>query len=361
MGGGKRILSLCCAILLAIFTASRSEAVVFFSTGDPNFNTTAPEGALTNSGWQWQGHWSFFLGTPIASNYFITARHVSGSTNDTFIFEGKSYSPAAAYHHPVADLTVWRVDDEFTNFAELYQGSDEVGKPLVVVGRGLQRGAEIRLNGELRGWHWGPADGRMRWGENVVAAITDQQGNPIIASNRVECLRAIFRTNAGPNEAHLSNSDSGGAVFIREDGRWKLAGINFSVDGGYNTNDAGKGFEATLFDERGLYKGSERRWEYQYGMEIQPGGFYATRISAYRGWIERIIKYGHSNETVSVEAAGGLEGPFEGLSEAEVDPASLTIRFPAPPDSRFYRLRALQPVRITSITNAPGTLVLGFE
>lgn len=355
------MLPLCCAILLVIFTAAESEGVVFFSTSDHNFNTTAPEGPLTNSGWQLQGYWSFFLGTPIASNYFITARHVSGTTNENFIFEGKAYSPTIAFHHPVADLTVWRVDGVFTNFAELYQGSDEVGKPLVVLGRGLQRGSEIRLNGELRGWHWGPADGRMRWGENLVAAITDQLGNPIIASNRVECLRAIFRTNAGPNEAHLSNSDSGGAVFILEDGRWKLAGINFSVDGKYHTNNTGKGFDATIFDERGLYKGSERRWEYQYGMEIQPGGFYATRISAYREWIERIIKYGHSNGTISVEGAREIEGPFEAIAEAQIDAASLTISLPAPPDSRFYRLRALQPVRITSITNSPGTLVLGFE
>src|SRR5687767_12400622 len=52
-----------------------TEGVVFFSTGDPEFNTTPPTGALTNSGWDMQGYWSLFLGTPVSSNYFISAKH----------------------------------------------------------------------------------------------------------------------------------------------------------------------------------------------------------------------------------------------------------------------------------------------
>ena len=56
-------------------------AVMFESTGDPSYNAAAPTGSLTNSGWQYQGTWLAYLGTPIAPRYFITAKHVGGSTN----------------------------------------------------------------------------------------------------------------------------------------------------------------------------------------------------------------------------------------------------------------------------------------
>src|SRR5437660_299987 len=56
-----------------------AHALIFFSTGDPGYNTNAPGGVLTNSGWQYQGAWSSFCGTVIASNAFITAKHVGGS------------------------------------------------------------------------------------------------------------------------------------------------------------------------------------------------------------------------------------------------------------------------------------------
>jgi len=34
---------------------------------------------------------------------------------------------------------------------------------------------------------------------------------------------------------------------------WKLAGINYAVQGPYNRNEFGDGFNAAIFDLRGLY------------------------------------------------------------------------------------------------------------
>ena len=346
------------ALVLLPFSAA---GVVFFSTGDPDFNTSAPEGELAGSGWQLQGFWGQFLGTPISSNQFITAKHVGGTTNDLFFLNGHAHSVTAAFQHPVADLTVWQISGMFTDWAELYAASDEVGKPLVVFGRGRQRGEELQVAGKLRGWLWGIGDGRLRWGENEVMAVTDQRGNTVIASNRVECLRAIFRTNAGPNEAHLSTGDSGGAVFMRDGEVWKLAGISFSVDGKYNTNSFGQGFDASVFDERGLYKGSARLWDYRYGAHIQPGGFYATRISAYRSWIEDIIENGHVYAGVIVESAEEASGPYEPVLEADLDAGAQTIALAAPGTSRFYRLSAPAAVRIIDINSRDGRLLLHFK
>src|SRR4030095_5029895 len=68
--------------LFAVVTPVR--AVLFDATGDPTFNTTAPTGALASSGWELQGQWSIFLGTPIASNFFITAAHFGGTPGELF-------------------------------------------------------------------------------------------------------------------------------------------------------------------------------------------------------------------------------------------------------------------------------------
>ncbi|HEX7860698.1 MAG TPA: hypothetical protein VF773_10250 [Verrucomicrobiae bacterium] len=348
------------ASALLLFTRSLN-AVIFLSTGDPEYNTTAPTGALTNSGWDLQGEWGIFLGTPIASNYFITARHVAGTDTNAFVLNGKSYRPLTAFHHRHADLTLWKIDGSFTNFAQLYDGTNELHQPLVVFGRGLRRGEELRVDGELRGWHWSFLDGRLRWGENQVHAITTRRGEPITNSTQVQLLRAIFRTNAGPSEAHLAVGDSGGGVFIQQNGTWKLAGINFSVDGKYNTNSAGLGFDAALFDERGLYKSRGTNWIFQSGAEIQPGGFYATRISAYRDWIDRVIQFGNPFGEVIVETTPSLDQPFTPSQNAEVNLETQTILFPTSYTHEFIRLRSLAPIAINSITNTASGIAFQFE
>src|SRR5882757_11346916 len=72
----RRPYLVCVAAVSLLLGASSAKAILFYQTGDPNYNTTAPGGSLTNSGWQYEGTWGGFLGTPIAPKYFITAAHV---------------------------------------------------------------------------------------------------------------------------------------------------------------------------------------------------------------------------------------------------------------------------------------------
>src|SRR5690242_732658 len=132
--------SLCASLWLG---ATPANAVLFYSTGDPNHNTTAPSGSLTNSGWQFEGIWGSFLGTPIAPKYFLTAEHIGGSVGDIFTFNGVQYTTTAVYDDPSSDLRIWRVCGTFPTFAQIYTNSDEQGKGLVVIGRGTQRGGEV--------------------------------------------------------------------------------------------------------------------------------------------------------------------------------------------------------------------------
>src|SRR6476619_3912548 len=69
-----------------------ARAIIFQSTGDPNYNTTAPTGTLANSGWQYQGDFGAFNGTPIAPQYFMTAKHVGGNIGTEFTYAGNAYT-----------------------------------------------------------------------------------------------------------------------------------------------------------------------------------------------------------------------------------------------------------------------------
>ena len=133
----------------------------------------------------------------------------------------------------------------------------------------LTRGAEV-IDGtthSLRGWQWGMGDGRLRWGQNTVASVTNG------GSYWGNLLRASFDASGGVNEAHLAIGDSSGPIFIGDEGVWKLAGIAAAVDGPFNNANAGSGFNAALFDVRGLYAGGTGNWSLVKGSLPVPSAF----------------------------------------------------------------------------------------
>jgi hypothetical protein len=333
-----------------------AHAIILWSTGDPTVNTTAPTGPLAQSGWEYQGKWGEFLGTAIAPHYFITAKHVGGAVGQSFSYHESSYTTTGYFDNEQNDLRIWQIEGAFPSYAELYSSGDEIGKRLVVFGRGTQRGKEVWMDtnalaivgasspplnqleilqcgGEartglaqflrlkraqtrasdespnasgangagssvivntaspatlsvqnqadlLRGWQAGPGDGVQRWGENEIAGILSFGGA------LGDLMVASFDAGAGPNEAHLSVGDSGGAVFIQESGIWKLAGINYGIAGPYRTTLNGESFNAAIFDEGGLYRGNT--WIPDTAQN-KPGSFYITRISSILEWIYSII------------------------------------------------------------------------
>lgn len=60
----RRALALSAA-LVGLAAGPSAHALVFITSGDTAFNSTAPGGALTDSGWQFQGDWGGLLGTPV--------------------------------------------------------------------------------------------------------------------------------------------------------------------------------------------------------------------------------------------------------------------------------------------------------
>ena len=278
----------CVCVSLVAMGTPRAGAIIFQSTGDTNYNTTAPSGALTNSGWQYEGSWGNYLGTPIAPQFFIAANHVGGTTNDVFLFNGLAYHPVAAFKTFDSDLTIWQVRETFPSYAPLYTSSDETNKHLVVFGRGTQRGAPVVVDGLTNGWLWGTSDSVQRWGENDIAAITN------LGVDVGDMLRVEFNGNGGSNECHLSDGDSSGGVFIQDNGVWKLAGVNHGVDGEFGNAVDGTVFTAALTDLRGLFQQTgpgPADWIFIDDSRPVPSAFYSTRISANLDWIYSVIEF----------------------------------------------------------------------
>ena len=206
-------------VLLAFGMACRSGAVIFLETPDPAHNTTPPG---DNSGWQYEGKFVGFLGVPIGPFHFITANHIGGSNGDTLDFHGDFYTTIGFQHISGTDLRIWEVDHAkpFPTYAPLSSGVADVGATVMVIGRGTQRGAEVSVGGEAKGWQWGPEDRVQRWGRNVV-------------HSSVEADKYLYCELDKPgiaDECHLSVGDSGGGMFVFE--KWSLAAGGDPLRGG---------------------------------------------------------------------------------------------------------------------------------
>jgi hypothetical protein len=349
------------AVLGLVAPGARVWAVIFLSTADPAYNTSAPTGSLTNSGWQMQGEWGSFLGTPVAPHFFLTAKHVGGAVGGTFWLNGAPHVTTACFPASDCDLAVWRVCGAFPVFAPLYTNRDEVGKGLVVIGRGTQRGLPVTTAGPFgtrtNGWRWGAFDSTRRWGENQVTAIAD-------GGEGGEQLKAEFNGDGGANESQLSVGDSGGAVFLREGSTWKLAGINYSVDGPYSNTNSGDGaFDAALFDQGDLYQFDGTNWVwFPSGPRDQPGAFYATRVSSHLDWINTILSMPVPDaERLVLQSAASAAGPYEDDPTGTADEMMRTIRVARPAQPRFYRLRCCQALSFQSIQADGDMLVLEYR
>jgi len=281
----KRYQLLGLVLSAGLVVTAPSKAVILYGTDDPSINTNAPTGELAGSGWQYEGLFSGFMGTVIASNYFLTANHIGGNVGEFFFFNGNLYTTTAVFRDTASDLAVWQVAGTFPIRAPLYSSpvGTEVNLRLVVFGRGTQRGDPVFVgtDSHVGGWAWGTYDYVQRWGTNVVSSVFS---DPTYG----KLLRVPFDANAGPNEAHLSSGDSGGGVFVlnTSTNRWEFAGVNLSVDGPFSFSmDGSNPFNAAMFDTSGLFVQSDQGWI----TAPNPSAFYATEIAARRGFIESVV------------------------------------------------------------------------
>lgn len=260
--------------------AGTADAVILHSTATRN--TSAPTGALANSGWQLQGRWRGFLGTPISKKYFITAGHAGGDVGTKFYVGPRVFTTTAMWDDPSSDLRIYSVNKTLDAWAPIYTGNREAGKHAIVFGRGTQRGSEVRANTILKGWEWGTDDQVQSWGLNQIdQAITGE-------ADEGGLLQSDFDLNGITNEATISAGDSGGGAFIynKATARWELVGINYSVDGPFKRTSNGANFNAAVYDLGGLFYGGQQLPD---TTTDNPSRFFMSRLSTNQSWINAVF------------------------------------------------------------------------
>ena len=266
------------SLFLGLGLAAQAHAVVLASSEKKN--SDPPTGAFAESGWQWQGQWGAVLGTAISKKYFITAGHVGGGVNQTFYFHGNAHRTVEVWGDPQSDLRIYKCVGLFSTWAPLFKDTTEAGRSATLFGRGRTRGEEVNVNGEVKGWKWGDEDGATSWGRNSIEGVLPW------GPKGSDLLHFDFDGGAEGTsyEGALSQNDSGGGVFVKQGNTWKLAGINYSVDGPFSTNpDGSDSFPATIFDRGGLWM-SGPGYVKDRSAPITTS-FYATRISSRYQWI----------------------------------------------------------------------------
>ncbi len=328
--------------------ADRCLAVIFLATDDVQHNTTPPG---DNSGWQYEGKFIGFLGVPIAPNFFITAQHIGGNPGDGFDFHGDIYTTIAVHDCPASDLRIWEVDHgkPFPTYAPLSSGVADVGATAAIFGRGTRRGAQIVVGGEAKGWLWGVGDGVERWGRNTVAQTVSSAGLG-------EFLSCDFDNPGLADECHLSVGDSGGGMFVLENGLWRLAGIHYSVDGPFRIGTLGSPFNAALFDAGGLdylVDETQQLWISLPDLaQNNPSSFYSSRIAAVLPWITSVASEAASLAqenfsawqrlyfTPAQIAEPAITGP---MADFDGDGISNLLEFALNLDPTFREIAAMEP------------------
>lgn len=337
-----------------------TQALILLGPGGVERNTTPPTGALADSGWQFQT-FAGLASTVVGPRHVLSARHLSSSTNSPVIFDGLAYQVVEVTDIPASDLRVLRVAGRFSRWTPLYARTDEPGKAAVLFGRGVTRGEEVFMDSlfgaELRGWRWGAADFRPRWGTNVIEEVFAPG-----ELSQGALLAARFDEGAGDDEATVTGGDSGSGLFIRDQaGVWKLAGVGFAAESEFNTMPTGEGFSASLFDRRGFYeRNASGQWQPVTAFETPGTGLFYTRVSTYAVQVEAVLaSAGPPAESVprllsSVEPAG----PFAEHPAYAVNVADRQITALPGAGQRFFRVEGVAEVRLLEVT--AGWLKLGY-
>ncbi|HAB19851.1 MAG TPA: hypothetical protein PLX89_14935 [Verrucomicrobiota bacterium] len=319
--------------------------VILFGTGDPSAHTTAPEGELARSGWEFQTG-PFGSGTIVGPAEVLTAAHLGWAANLSITWGGLSFPIVAAVDRAGTDLRLLRVSGHFPSWAESYAGTNEVGATVVLYGRGGPRGGAIMApeGQRVQGWRWNVPDNQLRWGTNVIEMVVSPS-----EENPGEHLAAVFSNDAGDDEATVSSGDSGGGVFLRDtDGRWKLAGVMSSVQGAFKIRPEEKTpFFAAIFDRRGLLEEqSPGVWLPDPTAETSPGTVWlATRVAAYSHWLAGELSQATVIPGPRLKSSANLAGPFHEHPAYSLNANTRRITAIPGGDQEFFQLEGEPTIR----------------
>ena len=279
------------AAAACLLLGGRASAVIQFDEAGRTF-TPPPAGALLDA-WNLQGDLGgAFLGTPIAPNLFVAARHFDNPTLDhlsgrSITFDGTTYTTVDSYNIPNTDLRIHRIaTNSFARYATLYDAAangTEAGQPMVVFGRGGPRGTPFYAGAggtDPRGWLWTSSDHAPNYGTTQIDSISNFDAQSTTDTDYGDLVTFDF---AGAGDLALTEGDSSGGLFVFVNGHPQLAGINLGADGFFATAAAGPYQGAAIYDARGLYVGDATTHELVAdGPNAIAASSYSSRISSNR-------------------------------------------------------------------------------
>lgn len=242
--------------VVAVVAALPARAVVIQTpTGTGNTTPPADDPGFANVGRSANG-----LGSAIylGEGWVLTANHVGGGgivlPSGTFFQKaGSGFSLMTGTSF--ADLYMYQLQTTPTGLPTLAISSSMpgVGTPVTMIGAGLDRGAftqwNVNTNTGTNPWIWtvtgsgGNAAGygtlldsrATRWGTNNVSQNDVlRQEYWGLGTNDFYLTKSLvtrFDQAPGTTEAQAVLRDSGGAVFTKTSGQWRLTGMIFSVAG----------------------------------------------------------------------------------------------------------------------------------
>jgi hypothetical protein len=306
-GAGSRgaIRVLACCLLLALQQPAQAVIIIGSAAG----NTSAPTDPALAERWSQVGDFNSFMGTPIASQYFVTAKHLGNLTGQAITFpDSSSYTTTALFTDPSSDLAIYQISGTFPSdkIVPMYSGGFFQNQAMTIFGRGRSRtdtaivGERFPSGTEDKGWTWGAFTGNRSWGTNTLSGLSDQGAAGIQ-------LAYAFDQGGDANEGVLSTNDSGGPVFMVESGEVRLAGINYAV-GPVSVRETATGptLTGSLYDYGGLYlQDTQGDWVLEPATSSpKPAFSFSTSIPANSAWISSVITVPEPATWVLIVAAG---------------------------------------------------------
>ena len=207
-------------LALGLCLASAARAVIIDSC-DGTGNTGAP---ADDPGWSHVGRRGGLTAIYMGNGWVLTANHVG---EGDVVLEGVTYPAVTGSKIRIgeADLAVFQIDPSpGLPILPISAATNLVGAEVTMIGNGRNRGPATSAcdppGPPIDGYEWG-AGKSMRWGTNVV----DDYDNVF----STEAFYTEFTEGGTGHEAQAATGDSGGAVFVKDEAVWKLAGEMFAI------------------------------------------------------------------------------------------------------------------------------------